>query len=558
MKYNQMVSNKSRLAVFTMTVLASAIAQAAPVQPDAGQTMRELQKQPLLTVPKVVTPLRLEGEPVPSGFENKDVLIAVKSIRIEGTTIFSTSELDPLVADLIGSQHSLAQINAGVARITAYYRTRGYVVSRAYLPEQDIRNGVVVIKVLEGVLDKQQVKNLSLLSDDLANDYLQGIKSGSVLRAQLVDRALLLLGDTPGVGGARAGLQPGSSVGTTDLLVEIDPSKPYSANLDVDNYGNYYMGEYRIGGALALNSPLNIGDQFSVRGITSGSSMNYARVSYQLPVGHDGFRLGLAYADMRYSLGKNFTGFSGLATSSSIFATYPFIRSQTSNLSGTLTWETKKLINQNILLSNKQVRLFNLGLSGNHQDALFGMGMTSLDASFVSGRLDMDAVSLQTDIATAKTNGSYSKALYNLNRLQRLTSQDVLSFNLSGQQASKNLDSSEQFSLGGANGVRAYPQGEGNGDQGWLTNFEVRHTLFNQFQGLAFYDAGTVTINRNPFATGVNTRHIAGVGFGLNAQYGWMQLKTSVAWRTSGGQPQSLPASVNNNPRLWAQLSGVF
>jgi hemolysin activation/secretion protein len=286
--------------------------------------------------------------------------------------------------------------------------------------------------------------------------------------------------------------------------------------------------------------------------------MNYARVSYQLPVGHDGFRLGLAYADTRYNLGKNFTGISGLATSSSVFATYPFIRSQTSNLSGTLTWETKKLTDQTVLLSNKQVRLFNLGLSGNHQDALFGMGMTSLDASLVSGRLDMDAVSLQTDIATAKTNGAYSKALYNLNRLQRVTSQDTLSFNLSGQRASKNLSSSEQFSLGGVNGVRAYPQGEGNGDQGWLTNFEVRHTLLNQLQGLAFYDAGTVTVNRNPFAVGINTRHIAGVGFGLNAQYGWMQLKTSVAWRTSGGQPQSLPASVNNNPRLWAQLSGVF
>ena len=200
MKYNQMIRNKSSLAVFTVTVLTSALAQAAPVQPDAGQTMRELQKQPLLTVPKVVTPLRLEGEPVPKGFENKDVLITVKSIRIEGTTIFSVNELEPLVADLIGSQHSLAQINAGVARITAYYRTRGYVVSRAYLPEQDIRNGVVVIKVLEGVLDKQQVKNLSLLSDELANQYLEKIKKGSVLQAGFVDRALLLRSEERRVG----------------------------------------------------------------------------------------------------------------------------------------------------------------------------------------------------------------------------------------------------------------------------------------------------------------------------------------------------------------------
>jgi hemolysin activation/secretion protein len=45
----------------------------------------------------------------------------------------------------------------------------------------------------------------------------------------------------------------------------------------------------------------------------------------------------------------------------------------------------------------------------------------------------------------------------------------------SGQRASKNLDSSEEFFLGGPNGVRAYPQGEGAGDEGWLSRLELRH-----------------------------------------------------------------------------------
>ena len=80
------------------------------------------------------------------------------------------------------------------------------------------------------------------------------------------------------------------------------------------------------------------------------------------------------------------------------------------------------------------------------------MGGTPVDTSLVSGRLSMDAASLALD--TIQSNGAFSKFFYSLNRLQRVTSQDALSFNLSGQQASKNLNSSEQFSLGGANGVR--------------------------------------------------------------------------------------------------------
>jgi hemolysin activation/secretion protein len=170
--------------------------------------------------------------------------------------------------------------------------------------------------------------------------------------------------------------------------------------------------------------------------------------------------------------------------------------------------------------------------------------------------LTMDAVTLATDAVTAKSSGAFTKLGYNLSRLQSLSDKDTLSLVVSGQQANKNLNSSEKFSLGGAYGVRAYPQGEGSGDQGWMSNIEVRHSLMEYVQGVAFFDSGTVTINRNAYAAGTNTRSIAGAGVGLNAQYSGVQLKTTLAWPTSGGQAQSEPASLSNNPRLWAQVSG--
>ena len=123
---------------------------------------------------------------------------------------------------------------------------------------------------------------------------------------------------------------------------------------------------------------------------------------------------------------------------------------------------------------------------------------------------------------------------------------------LSGQQANKNLNSSEKFSLGGASGVRAYPQGEGSGDQGLLANIELQRNLTAQVQGVVFYDFGQVDINRNPFAAGSNTRSLGGVGVGLNGQIEKLQLKTSVAWRTRGGDP--LSDTAKRNPRLWLQL----
>jgi hemolysin activation/secretion protein len=571
MKTSMMNKSNATLSFISLALLASAAATSAtsatsaPVVPDAGQVTRELQQQLELIAPKAVTPLRVEGEAAPKSAASSDVRIAVTSIRITGYQVFTAAELHALVADLAGAERSLAELNAGAARITAYYRERGFVVARAYLPAQDIKDGAIVISVLEGVLDQQRVTNKSRLPDARANGYLGGIMQGDVMQAQQVDRALLLLADTPGVGGARASLQPGSSVGTTDLLVELDPAQAYAASVDADNYGNRYIGEYRVGAALALNSPLMLGDLLSFRLLTSGDLMSYARLAYQVPVGVSGLKLGGAYADTRYKLGKEFASLQarGTASSASVYASYPFLRSQMANLSGTLTWENKKLVDQtNSPASNidKQVRLATVGLAGSRQDALLGGGLAAFEASLARGDLTMDAASLALDAApvSAQSNGSFTRLAYTLSRLQRVSDSDTLFMSLTGQRASKNLNSSEKFSLGGASGVRAYPQGEGSGDQGWLASVEVRHSLTSQLQGVLFYDAGSVDISHDPYAAGDNTRSIAGAGLGLNGQYGRLQFKTSVAWRTSGGQPTSEPASVKRNPRWWAQASLPF
>lgn len=536
------------------------VAHAAPVPPDAGQTIRELQQQPELNAPKAVTPLRPGGEAEPKGTANDDVRIAVKAIHVSGNSVFAASELEALVADLAGGERSLAELDAGAARITAHYRERGYVVARAYLPAQDIKDGVVVINVMEGLVGQQHINNQSRLSDERANGYLRDIKSGDALQAKPVDRALLLLNDTPGVGGARATLQPGASVGTSDILIELDPAASYTANVELDNYGNRYTGENRLGAALAFNSPLKIGDQLILRALTSDKDMTYVRIAYQLPLGGSGLRVGAAWSGTRYKLGQGFpSSFHGSASSSSLYATYPFIRSQASNLSGTLTWEDKKLNDQYPAptpAADKHVQLANFGLAGNHQDALGGGGITSCDLSLASGHLSMDATSLGLD--AAQSNGTFTRFAYNLNRLQRLTDSNTLSVALSGQQAGKNLNSSEKFSLGGAYGVRAYPQGEGNGDEGWLANLELRHNFAQTVQGVMFYDGGSVTINRNPFAAGANSRFISGAGFGANASLAGVQIKAYLAWRGSGGQPISEPATLNRNPRLWVQAGKAF
>jgi hemolysin activation/secretion protein len=275
-------------------------------------------------------------------------------------------------------------------------------------------------------------------------------------------------------------------------------------------------------------------------------------------------------------LGKEFASLNahGTASSSSLFAVYPFFRSLASSLSGTLTLERKKLVDTYldttyavygipdiVNTTDKQVQMVNMGLNGKHQDAFAGGGVTSFDLSLVQGRLSMDEQSLSFDLPINNgpgTNGAFSRMSYNINRQQRLNDDDSLSATLSGQLANKNLNSSEKFSLGGSNGVRAYPQGEASGDLGWMTNLELRHNFDPTLQGVLFYDAGSVQINKSKYSATDNTRRIAGSGVGVNAKFYGVQINAFMAWRASSSIPVSEPRTLKRNPRLGLQLSVNF
>jgi hemolysin activation/secretion protein len=547
------------LSALTLALLSSATL-AVTVQPDAGQISQELNQQPVLTQPGTAKSIQAQDDATAQTSANSEVKINIKAITISGSTRFGAAYLAPLVADLIGKEHNFDEINTRVARITSFYRERGYAVARAYLPVQDLKDGVIAIKVLEGFIGGQTVINQSRLSDARANTMLGGLHTGLPLQAAPIDRAVLLLSDTPGVGGARASLQPGASVGTSDLLIVLDPAKAYTGNIEFDNYGSYYTGEYRMGAALVVNSPLHIGDQLTFQALSSNKNLTYSRLTYQLPVGGNGFKVGGTYSDTHYKFMFNGVELRGSASSTSIYGIYPFIRSQVNNVYGTLTLEQKDLSDVQVATIDKQVRLTSFGLAGNHQDGWFGGGITTFEGALASGNLSMDAVSLAQDSGanSANSNGSFSKVNFNLSRMQRITAKNTLFLALSGQNASKNLNSSEKFYLGGPNAVRAYPQGEAGGDKGWMVNLEVRHQLTAQLQAITFYDVGLVKINHDKFAVGDNKRHIAGAGVGLNAQYGWLKIKTAVAWRSTGGQPTSEPATLSNDPRFWVQMSGQF
>lgn len=509
---------------------AAGVAAAQP--PDAGTTLQQLQQQQTPELiphkeapPALQSPTQKAPQPASQG-----IRFQVGAIRVSGATLFSENQLLDLVRDAIGRPLTLPQLHAYSTRITTFYRDRGYILARAYLPPQDIQEGgTVEIAIVEGRYGAIELQNHSRLRKEVAKLAVAELKSGNVVEQDVLDRTLLLLNDTPGVT-AKGTLAPGSLPGTTDLSLDLEPLPLVSGSVAIDNYGSRYTGQVRAGGTLNLNNPSGYGDWATFRLFTSATGLDAGYLGWISPALAHGARFGASYADTHYRLGKEFAVLDahGDARVASVHFSYPFIRSRTGNLYGQAGYDNKWLedrVDATNTITSKRADVWWLGLSGNAQDGIGGGGYNTFSAIYSQGNIRLhEAAALTLDESTARTNGGYGKLGFNLARQQVMTNQLRLHASLSGQIASRNLDSSEKFQLGGANGVRAYPQGETPADEAVLLTLELRYTpkwtwsIPGTVQLVGFIDSGRATRNKNPWPglTGDNHRTLSGAGIGLH------------------------------------------
>ena len=484
--------------------------------------------------------------------------VKLTGVQLRGNTAFTTDALRTLLADALDRELTFAELSRLADRITRHYRNAGYLVARAYLPAQQVKDGVLEIAVLEGTLGRVDLRNEAGLNAS-ALAPLQQLPLNAPVREQTLEQALLELADLPGTA-VRSTLRPGTAVGASELLVEVAKVRAFQGSADLDNYGSVYTGEYRIGTSLYWNNPLDRGDQLSLRLQASDEGLHYERIAYQLPVGVRATRMGVALSNMYYRLGRDFEALDadGKAAIASLYLRQPLLRSAAANWYGQLQFDAKALrdtVGSTATTSRHDLRNAVLGVNGSWQDALGGGGRNALALNLTTGRLKLDADSLAQDAASAKSAGRFSKLGYQLQRLQALRPNWTLELGVNGQLADKNLASAEKFSLGGSQGVRAYPQGEANGDTGWLASVALRWQVVPGWQLQAFGDAGSVRTNRQPWTDGVNRRRLAGVGLGI----GWSNDKASVT--LSAAQPtdrESPQPEPKREPRLWAQASIGF
>jgi hemolysin activation/secretion protein len=531
--------------------------------PSAGSQLQQIPSPP--NAQKLEPNIQIKPDGPPAVTESDRAKFNFRILKVTGCQVYSEADLLKLTGFTSGSELTLADLRGMAANIADYYHRNGYFVAQAYLPAQDIRDGVVTIAVIEGHYGAVAINNLTRVSNNLTDELMGGISSGDLVTSSPLESRLLLLSDLPGVK-VDSSLSPGATLGTSDLLVTLAPGRSVSGSVDADNAGNRYTGENRIGATVNWNEPFGLGDVASLRVLTSGPGLQYARASYQLQVAKA--TVGLAYSDLAYELGEEFASLkaNGSARVASIYGTYPLRRSRNDNLYVGLVLDSKTFrdnVDSTSSVLDKTARVLTASLNGDHRDYLGGGGLTDYSLAWSTGNIDLQTpAALAVDEVTAHSNGPFEKIAYSLSRLQYASADVSFYAALSGQFASKNLDVSEKMELGGMYGVRAFPEGEAYADVGYLLKLEARWGLppfsnqAGQVQLIGFVDSGSVTLNQSPWIAGSNQRTLSGAGVGINwSEAGNFLVRAYYACKLGDESALSAPDASG---RFWIQAVKYF
>ena len=488
-----------------------------------GQFEREFQPPP--PVPAREAPV------VPPAFEDRPpadadkVRFVLRQMTVEGSTVLTEQDLQVAFGDLVGKEISLDQVYAVAAALTAKYRNEGYVLSRVVVPPQRITDGIVRLKAVEGYIAEVRIQGTASGPRAELEAMANRVKESRPLRADVLERALLLINDLPGIT-ARSTLSPSAEANASDLTIELF-EKRLSAAANVNNRGSKSLGPWRADLSGDVSELLWGYDRVGVRLIQTlfNNELTFVTGSYDRWIGSDGLRAGLNGAYVSSNPGPpvnvNLPTSSGSGTA---YVSYPFVRSRVTNLTGRTSftyYDGKTDIFDaagTIPFSEDNIRAIRVGATYDLVDRFRGVNV--VDVEFSQGLDIFGASGYNSPLGSRQgANPNFNKITAYVARLQEIAPKWSALFAVNAQYAFSKLLTPEAYTFGGEFFGQAYDAAELVGDSGAALKVELRYTdrgfgVLRNYTLYGLYEIGQV-FNRRPIDPGQEQwQSAADTGFG--------------------------------------------
>ena len=572
------MSVRSLIKVFLVVSLLGLFFSSATAAVDAGALQQNLEKQlpPARTLPELgkLKPLNV---PTP---KDADVTFIVNAFELEGVSILPESQVQAVLKPYLGINLTFSELEKACDAITNLYLANGYSVRAVVLPQSMSKTGgTVKLRITEAKLSSVVIDVLNAdnrFGSERVEKYITDANQiGQPLNLNNIERSLIILNEIPGVM-VSSQLDAGKEQGDTDLEVSLGQTPLIQGRTETNNLGSRSTGTHQVVAAFSFNNLNGFGDQVALNGIASQGS-EYMYAAYSLPVNTAGLRLNVYGTYLHYkNIGEYVSpnGAYGYSRTRGLNLSYPLVRTKSANLNATVGYDSKSYLNE-LMATNTTNSAYNIknlvfGMSGNAFDSVGGNAVNNGSVSLTLGSLEILPSSING--YGTYTPPDFTKLSFSGSRNQSLneTGKSSLFVALSGQFASVNLNSGEQFYLGGPYGVRAYPVSQGGGSQGGLATAELRHQLPDNLTASVFFDAGLVQQYKHTFkewqgkTNAKNTYSLMGTGIGMKWSEGKWNVSGSIAWMVGKNPLYSQKGEAVNNdglvtqPRAWINASYSF
>lgn len=513
------------LSLFAVKALADVLP--GPAQPEqVSRALTQEEPRPQQVPPTITAPE--EKQETPGGEAAKKIKFQLNGINLVGNRIYADSQLRPLFSNKLGKTITVAELFGIVQDITNYYRNNGYIISRAILPPQHVKGGVVKIQIIEGFIDKVNVTGNPRGAKCLVKAYGRKISECRPLSIKRMEHFLLIANEIPGVT-TKAVLSPSKeTTGAADLTLVTD-ARPFIGYLSYDNYGTRYIGPQQMTANLAINSIFASGDssQLTITKTPRGSQLTFGDFNYSTAFFNNGtrFLLGGTRAHTRPGFvlkpvkidGENLNYYTSL--------TFPTRRSREESLTWALGFNylDSYVTTFDIELYTDHIRSLSFGGTYNFVDKYKGSNIIYGD---IRKGLPILGYTSDTNPNTALTSrpgghADYTKVDFQVSRLQAITQNLSLLGLIKGQYAFEALLAAEQFTFGGSQLGRGYDVAELIGDRGLAGSLELRYNIaigniLQTLQPYIYYDAGMIW---NILVTPNSPDRLSGTSIGFGTRF---------------------------------------
>ncbi|MFA5100775.1 MAG: ShlB/FhaC/HecB family hemolysin secretion/activation protein, partial [Candidatus Omnitrophota bacterium] len=371
---------------------------------------------------------------------------------------------------------------------------------------------------------------------------------------------------------ASATLVPGTTPGSTDVIVEIKDRMPIHVGFEYDNYGSRYIDRNRYALVFENNNLFGFDDKLYLKAMEAGQDrmhLQQGRYSF-FPL--DATEIGGYFVNSKVELGKEFEDLDseGKAQVYGLFMNHQLINSQYLDFRLTAGFDYKRLRNYQLgsVISRDNVRVAKLGVDTDVSDNLGRTIFTVEGDQGLPGFLG--GMKAKDELATrAGSGGKFTKGLFNIYRLQPLPLETALLWKNNAQFSNHALVASEQFQMGGPGSVRGYAPAEYSGDSGWYTSPEVSIPFYGlsknmtvPFSDVKMYDANRIVVFYDYATTYLNNaqpgekKHQCIKGWG----FGWrVNVKDNFTFRVEIGYPIGHPTPADSDhAHPWVELTTKF